>query len=423
MPVLFLGSTGPDVMLLQSILNKLGFSAGQVDGIFGNMTRQAVIRFQRAFGLNPDGIVGPASWSALDRYLLGYDRYRVRAGDTLYRIAAMYYTTVNAIISANPGIDPDQLSIGQIITVPYGYDIVFTDVTPTYKLLEMQLQGLKARYPFIEVGTFGNSVMGKNLYYIRLGTGSNEVSYNATHHGNESICTPVLLKFVESYCKSYIANTPLRGFDIRELYNNASIFIIPMVNPDGTDLVSYWPNYPDPRYDQAAELNRTGLPLPLVWKANIRGVDLNLNYPALWELEKEQEIAEGVTGPAPRNFGGEAPLSEPESAAMVQFTREHDFTLVIAYHTQGQVIYWQFADLAPPESLEIANEFSIITGYRVETGPAEAAWAGYKDWFIQDFGRPGFTFECGLGRNPLPLSQFPQIYDENEGAMLLAAVI
>jgi len=417
------GSSGPDVRVVQSLLNRIGYNAGPVDGIFGSGTYQAVTAFQANNSLVPDGIVGPATWAVLDRLLRGYDTYTVRPGDTLYQIARAYYTTVDAIITANPGIDPNVIMVGQRLVIPYGIDVVTLDVAPTYEIVQRQIEGLKARYPFLETGSIGRSVMGRELYYIRLGTGPREVSYNASHHANESITTPVLMKFAENYAKAYAAQGSIQGYDIRELYNLTSIYLVPLVNPDGVDLVAYWPNYDDPAFANAARLNRTGLPLPSVWKANIRGVDLNLNYPADWEKEKEEELEQGITRPAPRDYGGEAPLSEPESRAMADFTRAHNFRIVIAYHTQGEVIYWQFKDYAPPVALTIANQFAAITGYAVEAGTPEAAYAGYKDWFLQEFRRPGYTFEAGRGVNPIPLSQLPSIYQENEGALLLGAVV
>lgn len=417
------GSSGPDVRVVQSLLNRIGYNAGPVDGIFGSRTYQAVTAFQTNNSLVPDGIVGPATWAVLDRLLRGYDTYTVRPGDTLYQIARAYYTTVDAIITANPGIDPNVIMVGQRLVIPYGIDVVTLDVAPTYEIVQRQIEGLKARYPFLETGSIGRSVMGRELYYIRLGTGPREVSYNASHHANESITTPVLMKFAENYAKAYAAQGSIQGYDIRELYNLTSIYLVPLVNPDGVDLVAYWPNYDDPAFANAARLNRTGLPLPSVWKANIRGVDLNLNYPADWEKEKEEELEQGITRPAPRDYGGEAPLSEPESRAMADFTRAHNFRIVIAYHTQGEVIYWQFKDYAPPVALTIANQFAAITGYAVEAGTPEAAYAGYKDWFLQEFRRPGYTFEAGRGVNPIPLSQLPSIYQENEGALLLGAVV
>ncbi len=423
MQTISLGSSGPDARLVQSLLNRIGYNAGAVDGIFGPRTYQAVIAFQANNALAADGIVGPATWAVLDRLLRGYDIYTVRSGDTLYRIARAYYTTVDAIVTANPGIDPDVIRVGQRLVIPYGIDVVTLDVAPTYEIVQRQIEGLKARYPFLETGSIGKSVMGRELYYVRLGRGSREVSYNASHHANESITTPVLMKFIENYAKAYAAGSSIQGYNIRELFDLTSIYIIPLVNPDGVDLVAYWPDYDDPAFTNAARLNTTGLPLPSVWKANIRGVDLNLNYPAEWEKEKQEELERGITGPAPRDYGGEAPLSEPESRAMAEFTRAHDFRIVIAYHTQGEVIYWQFQNYAPPVALTIANQFAAITGYVVEEGTPEAAYAGYKDWFLQEFRRPGYTFEVGRGVNPIPLSQAPDIYRRNEGALLLGAVV
>jgi len=408
---------------VQSLLNRIGYNAGAVDGIFGSITRQAVIQFQMNNGLTADGVVGPQTWAVFERLLRGYDIYTIRPGDTFYKIARRYYTTVNAILTANPGINPNMLIPGQRIVVPYGIDIVFDDIDYTYEIIERQIQGLKVRYPFLETGTIGRSVMGKNLYYIRLGRGGRQVSYNGAHHANEWITTPLLMKFIENYSKAYSTGGSIRGYNIPQLYNTSSIYIVPMVNPDGVDLVNYWPNYTDPAYRQAALLNKTGLPLPWVWKANIRGVDLNVNYPASWEKEKQNQIEQGITGPAPRDYGGEEPLSEPETIAMANFTRNHNFNMVIAYHTQGEVIYWQFENLAPPESITIGNIFSEISGYALVGGPGEAAYAGYKDWFIQEYGRPGFTIEVGRGTNPIPISQFPVIYRQNEEILLLSPLL
>jgi len=52
--------------------------------------------------------------------------------------------------------------------------------------------------------------------------------------------------------------------------------------------------------------------------------------------------------------------------------------------------------------------------------PPESTYAGYKDWFILRYDRPGYTIEVGKGASPLPLSQFPKIYGDNEGLLTLA---
>jgi g-D-glutamyl-meso-diaminopimelate peptidase len=62
---------------------------------------------------------------------------------------------------------------------------------------------------------------------------------------------------------------------------------------------------------------------------------------------------------------------------------------------------------------------SQASGYTLEITPEFSGYAGYKDWFIQDFNRPGYTIECGVGESPLPLSQFDKIYSDNLGILTI----
>jgi len=418
-----LGSRGPNVKLIQSLLARIGYAPGAIDGVFGQQTREAVREFQLDNGLVPDGVVGPATWRRFESFLLGYDTYTVRPGDTFYSIAWKYYTTLNAVLTANPGIDPRRLMVGQRIIVPYGIDVVFTDIDYTYEIMDRDIRGLKARYPFIQVGIAGKSVLGKNLYYIRLGNGPTEVFYNGTHHSLEWIGTPLLMKFIENFARGYANNSSIQGYNIRDIWSRSSIYIMPMVNPDGVELVLEGLKRDNPYYNQLLAWNDTGQPFSQVWNANIRGVDLNRNYPASWEEAKAQEPSLGVDGPGPTRYGGPSPLSEPETQAVVNFTRQHNFKLVIAYHTQGRVIYWLYKNIRPPRALEIARVFSGITGYAVADVPYAAAYAGYKDWFVDQYRRPGYTFEAGIGKNPISILQFDNIYRENEEVLLLAPII
>jgi peptidoglycan hydrolase-like protein with peptidoglycan-binding domain len=67
LPVLRTGARGPAVARLQERLNALGFYEGAIDGVFGAETQAAVQAAQRSFGLEPDGIVGTDTWTALLR--------------------------------------------------------------------------------------------------------------------------------------------------------------------------------------------------------------------------------------------------------------------------------------------------------------------------------------------------------------------
>jgi g-D-glutamyl-meso-diaminopimelate peptidase len=196
-----------------------------------------------------------------------------------------------------------------------------------------------------------------------------------------------------------------------------------MVNPDGVDLVLNGLSPSNPNYRQLIQWNKGSTDFSTTWQANNRGVDLNHNYNAAWEQSKAGEAALGITGPGPTRYSGPYPESEPEVQAIVAFTRSHNFRLVLAYHSQGEVIYWNFQNLAPPESIPIGRALANVSGYALNEATGIASYAGYKDWFIQDFRRPGYTVEVGLGRNPLPISQFDTIYDDNLPLLLLASII
>lgn len=139
-------------------------------------------------------------------------------------------------------------------------------------------------------------------------------------------------------------------------------------------------------------------------------------------MARQIKYDQGFNRPAPRDFVGYGPLTEPESLAMYNFTLANNFNLVISYHTQGNVIYWQFQNYNPPLAKDIGNSFALASGYELAETPYNSSFAGYKDWFIQDYNRPGYTVEVGIGINPLPISDFESIYERNTGILTLGLV-
>lgn len=79
--------------------------------------------------------------------------------------------------------------------------------------------------------------------------------------------------------------------------------------------------------------------------------------------------------------------------------------------------------MEPEDSRRIGEEFARISGYSLEETPYNSSFAGYKDWFIKQYNKPGYTIEVGSGDNPLPLSQFPKIYSENLGILVSGAIL
>ena len=288
--------------------------------------------------------------------------------------------------------------------------IVRTDIPMTSALAEETLEALGAVYPFLQTERLARTAFGRPITAASLGRGDRRVLYSAAHHANEWLTATVLLKFLEDYAQALETDGTIAGVSARELYETATIFLVPMVNPDGVDLVTGAATQAEREQAESLAEFYPNIPFPDGWKANLSGVDLNLQYPAGWLTAREIKFAQGYTRPGPRDFVGRFPLSQPEVQALADYTQRIDPELVIAWHSQGEVIYWQYGGIEVPGAREIAERFANLSGYRLEDTPYNSSFAGYKDWFIQTYRRPGFTIEVGTGENPLPLSQFAEIY-------------
>lgn len=402
-----------NVSVLQLGLKRAGLYDGEIDGIYGPDTERAVNELLRINSIETEDDKNEEALKLLLSYLGGYIVYEIQAGDTYYDIARRYNTSVRAIETANPGVSYNNLVTGQKITVPITESVTVTDLDYNSYLVGAIAEGIKKRYPFIELVYLGKSVWGNMIYLIKVGVGEKEIFINAEHHANEWITTPLVFKFTEDFLKAYTEGGEISGFSAREIYNNITLFSVACVNPDGIDIVN--DAVDGERYESVKRISEDyeNIPFPSGWKANANGVDLNLNYPAGWERAREIKFSQGFTSPAPRDFVGSAPLSQPESIAMYDLTVRNLFMLTISYHTQGEVIYWKYQDFEPENSFEIGKILSDVSGYELSLTPPLSSYAGYKDWFIQTYNKPGYTVEAGLGNNPLPISEFDEIYEKN----------
>ncbi len=171
-------------------------------------------------------------------------------------------------------------------------EIVQTNINYTYETMISDLHKLNLTYPFLQIQNTGYSVLGKRLPVIRLGRGAKKVFYSASFHAQEWITTVILMKFIEDYCKAYVTNTSLYGYQIRSIFRSTSIYIMPMVNPDGVDLVTgfYKPNNPIYNSFKTISDKYPDIPFPDGWRANFNGVDLNLQFPARLGKCKKNKI-------------------------------------------------------------------------------------------------------------------------------------
>lgn len=340
--------------------------------------------------------------------------YTIRQGDTFWGIARRRNLSVDALLLLNQSLNPSALQVGEDLSIPLRITqpVVMGQQAYSFGILDQDIKRLKNAFPFIRVNQIGESVLGKPLYEIQIGNGEKKVHINGSFHANEWITTPILMRFMNDYLLSLTNRGAIRGVVMEPLYSSVTLSLVPMVNPDGVDLVIEGP--PPALREELIEFNKGNTNFS-GWKANINGVDLNNQYPAKWELEKERKEEKN---PAPRDFPGYKPLSEPEAIAMAELARSGGLDRVLALHTQGEEFYWGFEGMEPPESEMLAEEFERVSGYR--SVRYIDSFAGYKDWFIQEFQRPGFTIELGMGINPLPLSQFDRIYESVLGIFLVS---
>ncbi len=124
---------------------------------------------------------------------------------------------------------------------------------------------------------------------------------------NEWITTLITLTFLNDYLLSLTNQQDIRGIRTFPLYQQTTLSIVPMVNPDDVDLVMTGPPEIESWKNRVLEWNNSSLAFS-GWKANIRGVDLNDQFPAKWDFER----ARNQKKPGPRDYGGEAHCQYPK---------------------------------------------------------------------------------------------------------------
>lgn len=280
-----------------------------------------------------------------------------------------------------------------------------------YARMLKDIEMLTDNYNIIERFSIGKSVMQKDIPCLKIGKGKKKLLLSGAYHGLEYLTAAFLIKFVSNYTVKLMTETEYFGYDIKRLYSDITVYIVPMVNPDGVDIAL---NSLDITNEYHRHLiSMVGIhSFNHVWQANSRGVDINHNFDAKWQMV--------VDKPSPSKYGGEYAESEPETRAITEFVRQEQFDMLLAFHSQGREIYYDFDGMTGENSVEIAKKMAEESGYAVCIPTGTASYGGCKDWFIKEFGKEGFTVEIGTGQNPLPMSMLDEVYDENAKIALCA---
>ena len=286
----------------------------------------------------------------------------------------------------------------------------------TYGLMEADLKRLAAAYPeLVTLEVIGQSVEGRHLYAARLGRGEVELFLEASMHAREWLPTPLLMKMLEDYAHHASYGYEFGGYDVAAMLEQVSFWFIPMVNPDGVTLVLEGTGAIESRELVAQIRQRTRSAANFRdWKSNIRGVDLNRNFPTRWS-----SLVNVNNAPAASHYKGPEPLSEPESRAMVEFTLERMPSMVISYHQRGEVIFWYYRQQGEQLARDrrIVQALGALTGYRWEFYLTNGG--KYRDWVITELGIPAVIME--VGQNLHDLSEWNRAWSKNRYVGLVAA--
>ena len=291
---------------------------------------------------------------------------------------------------------------------------------PTATAVEKYSRAILRAHPCSKIFTAGKSLLGRKISVLTLGEARGGALFAGATHGSEWLTALVLLRFFEELCSSFEHGGCLYGVDVRRAVLKRGVAVIPVLNPDGVEINLRGAAAAPSRAERLRRLSGGDF---AHWNANAAGVDINHNFGAGWDALQELERAAGIYGPAPRQYGGPRPFSEPETRAACGVCSTLDISRLYSLHSQGEEIYWYYGARTPILSRDIAGELALASGYTVSSPSGMASHGGFKDWFIESFGRPGFTIEIGRGENPLPLADLDEIYAKLAPALAKALVL
>lgn len=275
----------------------------------------------------------------------------------------------------------------------------------SYEDMRRDIWNLQRQYKgFLEVQICGETLDRRNLYCIRMGNplASRCIIINASMHGREWLNTQLMMLLLEQNCREYGVGGDC-GRIYGTLFGEVCVYLLPMMNPDGVAVSQQGPGaIRNPELRRKVELLAGGK--SRLWKANARGVDLNRNFDCGFHKNPVKE-------PASMEYGGDRPLSEPETRTLVRLVEAVNPVGVINYHEAGPLIYY-------------TNPSKLLTAVRRMTGyPLEREDGGcpgsFGDW-LTDRGIAYCTIETCRGKAPVGHWQIYPCYLENRRVLAAA---
>lgn len=244
--------------------------------------------------------------------------------------------------------------------------------------------------------TIGTSVEGRPIRMLRISDRPYQrndrpaILFNGAHHGSELMSVEFVLdigcELLDLDCP---AQSPVLSDEVRKRYlKKFDIYLVPVVNPDG--LHECW--------------HRNGY----LGRTNANGVDLNRNYPFLWN-SGHPDASSSKKGSY--KYRGPSAASEPETKAMMKLAERERFALAFSFHTFATKILVPYTiDTArnprPHMAADYGRQIAKAGKSRRSQKPYIAARKLYpvdgtdQDWLFHNYGTLAYIVEGSMGTPP-----------------------
>ncbi len=251
------------------------------------------------------------------------------------------------------------------------------------KQLPNHIKGYQDLHHLLKTQIIGYSVLHQPIIAYQLGnpTAPRRLLITAGMHAREWISSLAL--------QTWLNHCP-------KLPDGLCITAVVCCNPDGAQLAMGQIKLSRRQQKFLNRVNHGSNDFSL-WKANIRAVDLNVNFDANWGQGRSN-----LNIMAPANYIGPEPHSEPENRALLQLIHQFKPTVSLALHTKGNVIYYSRL-----EDKQVAEHLANLTNFQAEL--STDSYGGLTDYLALRCNIPSFTIELGndqlehpIGKQHLP---------------------
>ncbi len=189
------------------------------------------------------------------------------------------------------------------------------------------------------------TIEGRPIYWVKISDNPTvnepepEMLYNGVHHAREPMSVAQLIYYMYYLLENYSTNA-----EVRAIVDNTELYFLPCLNPDGYI------------YNETTDPQGGGM-----WRKNRRinldgteGVDLNRNYGTSWGFDDVGSSPDGFS----EVYRGTSAFSEPETQAIRDFSLQHEFKVVLNYHSFGNVFIYPFGyqpNIYTPDSAQFTD--------------------------------------------------------------------